>query len=121
LNQTAPAENRRQIKMKNNDTELRALLQEWRVTAPLPPRFNEQVWKRIERADVISVSVVEIVREWLFAALARPKYALAYVTALLLLGSSVGLLQANQKAAHWERELQARYVQSIDPYHKGRP
>jgi|KBSSwiStaDraftv2_1062776.scaffolds.fasta_scaffold1510902_1 hypothetical protein len=107
--------------MKNNDIELSALLEEWRVTTPLPPRFNEQVWKRIEQVDVTSASFVDTVREWLFAALARPRFALAYVTALLVLGSSVGLLQANRKAAHWERELQVRYVQSIDPYHKGRP
>jgi hypothetical protein len=105
----------------NNDTELKALLAEWRVSTPVPPHFNEEVWQRIERSDVTRVSVVDVVRGWLMAALARPAIALAYVTALLLLGSTLGFLQGNYKAARWERELEVRYVQSIDPYQKGRP
>jgi hypothetical protein len=107
------------MKMKNNDTELKSLLQEWRVTSALPPRFTEQVWKGIERAEVPSVSFVDAVRAWFAMAFARPAFAVAYVSALLVMGLTLGFVQANNKSARWERQLEARYVQSIDPYQKG--
>jgi opacity protein-like surface antigen len=105
--------------MKNNETGLEGVLQEWRVTTPLPPRFSEQVWKRIERADAPSVSVFDAVRAWFAMAFARPAFAVAYVSVLITAGLALGFVQANHKAAQWDRQLEARYVQSIDPYQKG--
>jgi hypothetical protein len=107
------------MKMKNNDTELKSLLQEWRVTSPLPPRFGEQVWKRIERAEVPSISLIDAVRAWFAMAFARPAFAVAYVSALLVMGLTLGFVQASNKATSLERQLEARYVQSIDPYQRG--
>ena len=107
------------MKMKDNDTELKSLLQEWRITSALPPRVTEQVWKRIERAEVPSISLVDAVRAWFAMAFARPAFAVAYVSALLVVGLTLGFVQANIKSARWERQLEARYVQSIDPYQKG--
>lgn len=107
------------MKMKNNDTELKSLLQEWRVTSALPPRFGEQVWKRIERAEVPSISLGDAVRAWFAMAFARPVFAVAYVSALLVLGLALGFVQASNKATSLERQLEARYVQSIDPYQRG--
>ena len=106
--------------MKSNDEPLNRILQQWRVTTPLPPRFGEQVWKRIERAETPGVSLAEAARAWFAAAFARPAFAFAYVTVLLMIGHTVGALQASQTTVRWEQELEARYVQSIDPYQKGR-
>lgn len=115
----AGGKRRRPMNMKNNDTQLEALLQEWRVTSSLPPRFSEQVWKRIERAEVPSISVVEAVQAWFAMTFARPAFAVAYVSVLVMAGVALGFFQANQKAGEWERQLEARYVQSIDPYQRG--
>ena len=109
---------RRAMNMKNNRTTLEQTLQEWRVTTPLPPRFQEQVWKRIERAEIPSISVLEALRAWIAVAFARPAFAVAYVSVLLVAGLAFGFVQANAKAAHLDRQLEARYVQSIDPYQR---
>ena len=107
--------------MKNNDERVGELLREWRITAPLPPRFSEQVWKRIECAEMPGVSVGEALRAWFTMAFDRPAFAYAYVTVLLIIGLTLGAVQASQQAARWEQQLQARYVQSVDPYQKGQP
>jgi hypothetical protein len=40
------------------------------------------------------------------------------VSVLLVAGLALGFVQANAKAAHLDRQLEARYVQSIDPYQR---
>jgi hypothetical protein len=105
--------------MKNQETDLNSLLQGWCVTSALPPRFREQVWKRIERAEVPAISGADALRGWFAMLFARPAFAVAYVSLLLIAGLTVGFVQANQKAAHWERHLEGRYVQSVDPYQRG--
>lgn len=105
--------------MKDHQTPLDRALQEWRVTTPLPPRFQEQVWQRIERAAAPSLSLADVVRGWFITAFARPAFAFAYVSALLVTGLVLGFVQASHKSATWDRQLEARYVQSIDPYQRG--
>lgn len=105
--------------MKQNQTQLERALQEWRVTTPLPPRFQEQVWKRIERAEAPGLTLWDALRGWFTMAFARPAFAVAYVSVLLVTGLALGFVQASHKAASWERQLEARYVQSIDPYQRG--
>ncbi len=114
----AGGESRRAVNMKKNQTTLEQTLQQWRVTMPLPPRFQEQVWKRIERATVPSLSVLDALRAWFAVTFARPVFAVAYVSALLVVGLAFGFVQANAKAAHLDRQLEARYVQAIDPYQR---
>jgi hypothetical protein len=109
------------MNMKENQTQLERALQEWRVTTPLPARFQQQVWKRIERAEIPSISVVDALRAWFTMVFARPAFAVAYVTVLLLTGLALGFVQAGHKAARWDRQLEARYVQLIDPYQRGQP
>jgi hypothetical protein len=102
-----------------NDASLRALLQEWKPEASLPPRFQEQVWRRIERAEsalVPSVSLAAVFANWLTNLLPRPALATAYVTVLLVVGASVGWSQARQETARVTGELSARYAQAVDPY-----
>jgi hypothetical protein len=110
----------RPIKMKDNDTQLDGLLQEWRVASALPPRFSEQVWKRIENADVPRISVIDALRVWFAMAFARPLFAFAYVSILITAGLALGFVRVNHQTAQWDRQLESRYLQSIDPYQGGR-
>src|SRR5829696_4101855 len=107
--------------MKEDQTQLDRALQEWKMTAPLPARFQEQVWKRIERAEVPAISLADAVRAWFTMAFTRPAFAVAYVSVLLVAGLALGFAEANAKAARWDRQLEAQYVQSIDPYQRGQP
>ena len=94
---------------------------EWQITASLPPRFNEGVWRRIEEAEPSAQrSLWPMVMERLSALLPRPAFAVSYVTVLLALGIATGYRQARQQTARVDNELGARYVQSVDPYQKPR-
>lgn len=88
------------------------------MTEPLPLRFQEQVWKRIERVDLPSISVLDALRARFNVTFARPVFAVAYVSVLLVAGLAFGFVQASAKAARLDRQLEARYVQSIDPYQR---
>ena len=110
---------RRSVNMKENHTQLDRALQEWRVTLPLPPRFQDRVWKRIERAEVPHISLAEAAQAWFATLFTRPAFAVAYVSVLLATGLALGSMQASHKAARWDRQFESRYVQSIDPYQRG--
>jgi hypothetical protein len=102
-----------------NHVPLRALLQEWKPEASLRPRFQEQVWWRIERAEtapVPSISLATVVANWITNLLPKPALATAYVTALLIIGASIGWSQARQQTTSVTGELSARYAQKVDPY-----
>lgn len=107
--------------MKSNDPnhdKLSAALRAWKVAEPLTPRFQEQVWSRIERAEASRGAwLTDAVRfvEHLFA---RPALAYAYVVLLLTFGLAGGYFTAQQQESRLESQLAARYVQSIDPYQK---
>jgi hypothetical protein len=106
----------------DSDERLRKVLREWVVDAPLPPRFQEQVWKRIARAEAPSESffwtglarLVEVV-------LPRPKVAFSYVAALLVLGVTAGSVTAQIKSSQLDATLKARYVQAVDPFRVASP
>ena len=103
----------------NDDKRLDALLHSWKMEPSLPPRFGEQVWRRIERVETVSVpkiSLVTLVANWVATRLPRPAFAMAYVTLLLAIGASVGWRQARQESTRITGDLSARYVQAVDPY-----
>lgn len=101
----------------NNDKRLRSVLREWVVDTPLPPRFQEQVWKRIARTEALpALGLWNGVSRWLDAVLPRPKVAFAYIAALMILGVAAGAITAQVKSSHLNAALGERYVQSIDPY-----
>jgi hypothetical protein len=96
--------------MNPEDTKLSALLRQSRVSPPLPPRFQENVWRRIEDAQAPAKPA-----SWLdaFATLVlRPRFAYATVAALLLAGA---LLGAHQGAQIAKQDAQARYVAMVAP------
>jgi hypothetical protein len=106
----------------DGDERLRKVLREWVVDAPLPPHFQDQVWKRIARAEAPSESLlwtrlarlVEVV-------LPRRKVAFSYVAALLVLGVTAGSVTAQIKNSQLDATLRARYVQAVDPYRADSP
>jgi hypothetical protein len=102
------------------DEPLRQVLRQWAVDTPLPPRFQEQVWRRIARAEAGSTAWGRLLR-LVEAGLPRPRVALAYLAALLILGMSIGSWAAQAKTSHLNADLGLRYVQSIDPYRAGAP
>jgi hypothetical protein len=102
-----------------NDLPLRVLLKEWKQEASPPPRFQEQVWRRIERAETApapAVSLGAVFANWIATVLPRPALATAYMMVLLVIGASMGWSQARQETARVTSELSARYAQAVDPY-----
>ena len=96
--------------MNPNDSKLSDLLRESRQSPALPPRFQENVWRRIEDAEAPVES-----GSWLdaFAALVlRPRFAFATVTALVL----AGVLLGTYEGAHTTRQHeQERYLALVAP------
>jgi hypothetical protein len=93
-----------------SDTKFREVLRAARTSPSLPPRFQENVWRRIEDAEAPVKSV-----SWLdaFAALVlRPRFAYATVTTLVLAGVLLGTYQGAQTARQNE---QALYVALVAP------
>jgi hypothetical protein len=98
-----------------DDGRLSQLLHEYKVDASLPPRFNEQVWRRIE-SRAPAASTLANLRTWIALAFARPSFAISYVAILLLAGLLVGLWQAHATSQRTAETLSTRYVQMVDPY-----
>ncbi|MEO8429367.1 MAG: hypothetical protein ABI651_19925 [Verrucomicrobiota bacterium] len=99
------------------DELLHKVLKEWRTDATLPPHFQEGVWRRIERVQVLRApSVWTILTGWIGSVLPRPALATAYVAVLLAVGATAGWTQARQETARVRDELGQRYVRVLDPY-----
>jgi hypothetical protein len=96
-----------------SDAKLSALLRKSRFSPALPPRFQENVWRRIENAEAPVSSRPSL--SWLDALAAlvlHPRFALVTATALVvagaLLGARAGDLAANQTA-------RAQYLTAVAP------
>lgn len=100
--------------MKENqlpdDPQVSALLREARTFPGLPPRFQQNVWRRIEEADAPVKPA-----SWLDALAAfilRPRFALAAAAVMLLAGVLAGTLDGRQAARH---DAQMNYLASVAP------
>ena len=112
---------RRRLAMKpensSEDETLSRVLHSWRTESPLPPRFDEGVWKKIERAERPGAGEVwSVLRTWIAGALQRPSLAVSYVALLLLLGLAAGFWQGHAGSQRAAERLSAQYVQAVDPY-----
>jgi len=97
--------------MNAEDTQLQTLLRRHRPSPSLPPRFQQNVWRRIEDAEAPAKS-----ESWLdaFAALIlRPRFAFTAAAALLLAGVFLGAMDGRQDARH---EAQMNYLASVAPH-----
>ena len=101
----------------DHDGALRKVLKEWRVEAPLPPRFQEQVWQRIERVQSTSApGVAGMFSRWVAMTTLRRGLAVAYLAGLLAIGITAGWVNARHESARVKNELGQRYVRLLDPY-----
>ena len=100
---------------KQNDEKLQQLLQEWKVSEAVPPRFQERVWQRVEDADTPARTSMS----WFTALFMRPAFATVAAAMLLVGGLTIGYVRANHDAAQWNEQLAHRYVASVNPYSHG--
>jgi len=100
------------------DGPLHRVLQQWRVTDSLPPRFEERVWQRIERDEGHKSSPAWVLLHRILDDLRRPALATSYIAFLLLLGVSAGYWHARVDSERASHALGARYVQMMDPYQR---
>ena len=105
--------------MKNDmqtpdDGRLHALLLSARPAPPLPPRFQESVWRRIETAEAPatpSASPFAWLEQWV-ERLLLPRFALASLSLLLVAGGLTGVA-ASAGAA--KQQAQERYLSAVAP------
>ncbi|MGC3960335.1 MAG: hypothetical protein QM813_21135 [Verrucomicrobiota bacterium] len=97
----------------SEETKLRELLRDARPQAELAPRFQENVWRRIEQAQSTGATIAA--DNWLSAVagwLVRPRLAFAVATMLVLVGVGLGWNNGAQQA---RAEAQARYIAAVAP------
>src|SRR5262245_5351757 len=100
-----------------NDEPLSRVLRAWRVGASLPPRFQDEVWRRIARSEATGQrGWWKAFQQSIESAFRRPALAASYLAILLLVGLSAGLIQAKHDAARMDDALGARYLQTVNPY-----
>jgi hypothetical protein len=96
---------------RSNDPQLSALLRQARMSPGLPPRFQQNVWRRIEdtEAPVQPTSWLDA----LAALILRPRFAAAATAGLLLAGVFAGTLEGRQTARH---DAQMNYLAAVAPH-----
>ena len=97
--------------LMNRESEL---LKEWKLEAAVPTSFNSTVWRRIE--DRRQVSVTEAVRAWAAGLFAKRAVVASYFTLTVAIGLAAAHVQSSRVLNDRAEQLEARYVQSVDPY-----
>lgn len=99
--------------LEPDDARLGSLLRDSRAAPPLPPRFHEGVWRRIEDAEAPVTPVGE--PTWVDALVAwvlRPRLAFAFAATLMLAGILAGAHAGNQVA---RQDAATRYLTTVAP------
>jgi hypothetical protein len=92
-----------------DDARLGTLLRESRPSPSLPPRFQENVWHRIEQLEAKPKATwLDMVAGWLV----RPRLAFALAAVLVLTGVGLGWNNAERLARN---DAQARYLSAVAP------
>ena len=95
-----------------DDAKLNSLLRGSRVAPQLPPRFQENVWRRIADVEADHKAEAPGWIEAVIALVARPRLAFAAIAALVVAGALIGVRDGSQLA---RRDAQARYLASVAP------
>ncbi len=93
-----------------DDAKLSALLRQSRVSPSLPPRFQEDVWRRIEDSEAPLKS--ETWLDALAALVLRPRFALVAATVLVMAGALLGAREGDRMA---QTDAQAQYIAAVAP------
>jgi hypothetical protein len=110
------------VKEDLSGSELREKLAAWRIEARLPRDFQQRVWKRIavREAAIIDPAWLIWLKSLLISAtrVSVQRLALTAVVVGLLVGTTTGLVEASRwNSLTWNR-LEAKYVQTIDPFQR---
>jgi hypothetical protein len=102
----------------SEDQHLQKLLRGAHPSPSLPPRFQEGVWERVERGARTetlrqSWGIDAWVRSWF-----RPAYLAAGLALAVLGGTWLGFRHGEARSRLAE---QARYIASVDPFHRVLP
>lgn len=97
----------------NSDPELSNLLRAAHPAPGLPPRFQEGVWRRLERNERPAPTAGWF--ESFVAGLLRPAYASIGLAAVMLAGVWLGSRGAEVQSLRTE---QARYLAAVSPLHQ---
>jgi hypothetical protein len=102
-------------KLKKNmnapDPKLTTLLRDVRPAPELPPRFQQNVWRRIEDAEAPEKSASWL--DTLAALILRPRFAYVVAAILLLAGALAGTMEGRQLA---HQDAQLNYLASVAPH-----
>lgn len=99
--------------MNLDDVKLSELLRQARFSPSLPPRFQENVWHRIEHTEAPATATCRLAwLDTLAALVLRPRFAYATVATLMVAGILLGTHQGAQTA---KQDAQARYVALVAP------
>lgn len=102
-----------QKNLNPDEARLGELLREARVTPPLPPRFQQNVWRRIEnenprRIPSLGANWLDAFAVWIL----QPRLALAAAAVLVLMGVGLGWNNGQQLA---QDAAQNRYLAAVAP------
>jgi hypothetical protein len=103
--------------MTDRDPNLSQVLTSWRHEPPAAPRFNAEVWARIEAARQAPWAAAAIIARGLGIPAQHFRWALPLAASLVLVcaavvGAGAGILHTSLAA---NDRMAAAYVQSIDP------
>lgn len=95
-----------------DDEKLRTLLRGARPAPALPPRFQENVWRRIKNAEAHKVPAAAPWLDALAGWLMRPRLAFAVAAVLLVAGFGFGWNHGHENE---RQEAQNRYLAAVAP------
>ena len=96
------------------DERLRSLLLEARPASQLPPRFQESVWRRLEKEDAAPITrptSLGWLQRWT-ERLLLPRFALASLALLLVAGGLTGFVSSADMV---KQQAQERYLSAVAP------
>ena len=96
------------------DERLRSLLLEARPASQLPPRFQESVWRRLEKEDAAPITKppsLGWLQRWT-ERLLLPRFALASLALLLVAGGLTGFVSSADMV---KQQAQERYLSAVAP------
>src|SRR2546425_12064633 len=99
----------------DHDEPLRKKMRSWQLSTGLPPRFQEEVWRRIARAQTERAQPWwKRIADWFEAALPQPAVATSYLASLVLLGLVGGWWDARELKTRFGGQMGSRYGQAGD-------
>jgi hypothetical protein len=97
-------------KINPDDAKLSALLRQSRSSPSLPPRFQENVWRRIEDSEAAMKPDTWL--DALAALVLRPRLAAITLAILVMAGALLGVREGSQMA---QRDARSQYISAVTP------